>query len=147
MALSTENANLVWQKVKMALMDASPAVQQQFADLKMYLSTQGRNPDLQFIPFTETQAIANGGTDLDRRGLHRLRHLLQGQAHHGHHGGIPLAERSGRQQRHDSGHLVLAPQGDGTEGCGILAHGSGIRDGSDHLVCNRHRRSHGVHDS
>lgn len=64
MALTTENANLVWQKVKMALMDASPAVQQQFADLKMYLSTQGRNPDLQFIPFTETQAIANGGTDL-----------------------------------------------------------------------------------
>lgn len=64
MALATENANLVWQKAKMALMDASPAIQQTFLDLKMYLATQGRNPDLQFIPFSEAQAIANNGTDL-----------------------------------------------------------------------------------
>lgn len=64
MAVSTENANLVWQKVKMALMDASPAIQNAFLDLKMYLSTQGKNPDLQFIPFSEAQAIVNLGTDL-----------------------------------------------------------------------------------
>lgn len=64
MALSTENANLVWQKTKMALMDANPAIQQMFLDLKMYLATQGRNPDLQFIPFSEAQAIVNLGTDL-----------------------------------------------------------------------------------
>jgi hypothetical protein len=64
MAVTTENANLVWQKAKAALADASPAIQGAFADLKMYLSTQGRNPDLQFIPYSEAQAIANNGTDL-----------------------------------------------------------------------------------
>lgn len=64
MALSTENANLVWQKVKMALMDASPAIQQTFLDLKMYLATQGGNPNLQFVPFSEAQSIVNLGTDL-----------------------------------------------------------------------------------
>lgn len=64
MALVTENANLVWQKVKMALMDAEPAIQNTFLDLKMYLATQKRNPDLQFIPFTAEQAITNDGVDL-----------------------------------------------------------------------------------
>lgn len=64
MALSTENANLVWQKVKMALADADPAIQEAFLDLKVYLATQKKNPDLQFIPFSEAQAIVNNGTDL-----------------------------------------------------------------------------------
>lgn len=64
MALSTENANLVWQKVKMALADQNPAVQNMFLDLKMYLSTQKKNPDLQFIGFSEAQCIVNLGTDL-----------------------------------------------------------------------------------
>lgn len=64
MALVTENANLVWQKVKMALMNGDPAIQNAFLDLKMYLATQRRNLDLQFVPYTAEQSIANGGTDL-----------------------------------------------------------------------------------
>lgn len=64
MALSTENANLVWQKVKMALMNANPASQNAFLDLKMYLATQKKNPDLQFISYTAEQAIVDGGTDM-----------------------------------------------------------------------------------
>lgn len=64
MALSTESSNLVWQKVKVALLDASPAIQNAFLDLKMYLATQGGNPNLQFIPFSEAQSIVNLGTDL-----------------------------------------------------------------------------------
>lgn len=64
MALSTENANLVRQKVKIALSLAHPAVQEIFKDLLAYLATQGKNPDLQFIPFSEAQSIVNLGTDL-----------------------------------------------------------------------------------
>lgn len=48
----------------MALLDASPAIQNAFLDLKMYLATQGGNPNLQFASFSEAQAIANNGTDL-----------------------------------------------------------------------------------
>lgn len=64
MALATENANLVWQKVRAALADANPAVQEMFKDLKLYLASQKYNPNLQFIPFSEAQAIANLGTSL-----------------------------------------------------------------------------------
>jgi hypothetical protein len=51
MAISVENANLVRQKVKIALADAHPAIQAAFEDLQKYLATQGKNPDLQFLPF------------------------------------------------------------------------------------------------
>lgn len=64
MALVTENANLVWQKVKIALMNAEPAIQNTFLDLKMYLATQKKNIDLQFIPYTAEQATTDGGADL-----------------------------------------------------------------------------------
>lgn len=64
MALVTENANLVWQKAKAALMNANPASQNAFLALKMYLATQKRNPDLQFIAFTAEQAVTNNGTDM-----------------------------------------------------------------------------------
>ena len=64
MAVVLENSQLVWQKVKNALANANPADQAAFKGLKEYLSTQGRNPDLQYISFSEAQAIANGGTDL-----------------------------------------------------------------------------------
>lgn len=64
MALVTENANLVRQKVKIALASAHPAIQEQFKDLLAYLATQGKNPDLQFIPFSEAQSIIDTGTDL-----------------------------------------------------------------------------------
>ena len=64
MAVTLESSQLVWQKVKNALAAANPADQDAFRALKNYLSTQGRNPDLQFIAYSEAQAIANGGTDL-----------------------------------------------------------------------------------
>lgn len=62
MALAVENANLVRQKVKIALMNANPVTQGAFKELLAYLATQKRNPDLQFIPFTEAEADAAGGT-------------------------------------------------------------------------------------
>ncbi len=64
MALVTENANLVRQKTKIALASAHPAIQEIFKDLLLYLATQGKNIDLQFIPFSEAQSIVNLGTDL-----------------------------------------------------------------------------------
>lgn len=62
MALSTEASNKVWQKAKAALANANPAVQNAFLELKKYLATQKSNPDLQFVPFTEAQCDASGGT-------------------------------------------------------------------------------------
>lgn len=65
MAIALENANLVRQKVKIALANASPAIQEQFAVLLRYLATQKKNIDLQFIPYSEAQIIANGGYSPD----------------------------------------------------------------------------------
>lgn len=78
MAVVTQSANLVWQKVKNAISVANPvlaagtnpptgqpgatgAASGAFLDLKMYLSQQKRNPDLQFIPFASEDAIAANG--------------------------------------------------------------------------------------
>ncbi len=62
-ALTTENGNKVWQKVKNALSaaNASPASQDAFMGLKVWLGTQGRNPDLQFAPIDGTLASSDGG--------------------------------------------------------------------------------------
>lgn len=65
MALSTQNANIVWQKVKAQLLNASPAIQNAFADLKAYLANQKGNPDLQFVQFTAEQVVTNGGYSPD----------------------------------------------------------------------------------
>ncbi len=64
MAVTLESSNLVWQKVKNALANANPTDREAFRALKNHLSTQGRNPDLQFIAYSEAQAIVNAGTDL-----------------------------------------------------------------------------------
>lgn len=64
MALSTESANKVWQKAAVMLRDANPAIQNAFLELKKYLATQKKNPDLQFVPFTAEQAVTNLGTSL-----------------------------------------------------------------------------------
>ena len=64
MALSLENANSVKQKVKIALMNAHPIHQGVFKALFEFFATQGLNPDLQFVPFTETQCDAAGGTNV-----------------------------------------------------------------------------------
>jgi len=64
MALSLENANSVKQKVKIALSNAHPVHQGVFKSLFEFLATQGLNPDLQFVPFTEVQCDAAGGTNV-----------------------------------------------------------------------------------
>ena len=57
---ATQSGNLVWQKVKNYLsadnavlsnLGTNPAAQGAFADLKVFLSQQKRNLDLQFVPF------------------------------------------------------------------------------------------------
>lgn len=62
MAVSLENSNLVWQKVKLLLANANPAVQGQFKALKQYLTEQGGNANLQLFTFTEADCDAAGGT-------------------------------------------------------------------------------------
>lgn len=64
MALTVQDGVLVWQKVAKALANANPATQAAFRDLKNYLTTQGQNPQLQFIPYTAAQAVTNNGTSL-----------------------------------------------------------------------------------
>lgn len=61
MALSLEDSNLVWQKVKGALMNANPVVQTAFDGLRRYLATQKGNPQLQFISFGDGDVVAATG--------------------------------------------------------------------------------------
>ncbi len=61
MALSLQDQNLVWQKVKQALTGASPVAQEAFLKLKVYLATQGGNPQLQYIPFGSADIVVNTG--------------------------------------------------------------------------------------
>src|SRR5882672_2511842 len=63
MALAVENSNKVWQKVKIALADANPVAQNAFLELKKYLATQGRNPDLQIVLIDSTLTDDAGGQD------------------------------------------------------------------------------------
>ena len=62
MALATQSANLVWQKVNKALANASPAAQDAFKALKVVLANQKGNPDLQFLSWTASGALAASGT-------------------------------------------------------------------------------------
>jgi len=61
MALSLENANLVRQKVKIALTEASPAAQAAFEGLQRYLANQRGNPDLEFIAFSDADITTATG--------------------------------------------------------------------------------------
>lgn len=61
MAVSTQAGNLAWQKVKHALVNANPSVQEAFRTLKVYLATQKGNPDLQFIPFADADLVQATG--------------------------------------------------------------------------------------
>lgn len=61
MALSLENPNLVRQKVKIALMNADPAIQEAAKDLFQYLATQRLAANLQFVPISAEQLITIGG--------------------------------------------------------------------------------------
>ena len=64
MAFSGEAANNVWQRVEIALaaLEANSFTRDQFRALKAYLSQIKRNPNLQFIAFTEAECDAAGGT-------------------------------------------------------------------------------------
>lgn len=64
MAVALENSQLVWQKVKNALANANPTDREAFRALRAYLSTQGRNPDLQFIAYSEADSLVAAGTDM-----------------------------------------------------------------------------------
>ena len=64
MAFTGQDGVLVWQKVAKALAGANPANAAAFRDLKNYMTTQGQNPQLQFVPYTATQATTNLGTSL-----------------------------------------------------------------------------------
>jgi hypothetical protein len=64
MAVVLIASNLVWQQVLKYTAGAHPAIRAAFRDLKLHLSQQSRNPDLQVFPFTEAQADAAGGTVL-----------------------------------------------------------------------------------
>jgi len=68
MALSLQSSNLVWQKVKNTLSaintaskGASPATQNAFLDLKMYLATDKRNANLQLIAIDGTATASDSG--------------------------------------------------------------------------------------
>lgn len=58
MALSNENANLVWQKVRIALdtLKAPSQIRDAVASLKAYLSQVKRNPDLTFVAIADLTA-------------------------------------------------------------------------------------------
>lgn len=62
MALATQSSQVVWKKVQNALAGASPAAQEAFRNLKVYMATQKKNPDLQFLSWTASGALAASGT-------------------------------------------------------------------------------------
>jgi hypothetical protein len=66
--LSTENANLVWQKVAISLdaLGANKAMRESFRALKNYLSQEKRNLNLQFVAIDATLVDdANGVVLMD----------------------------------------------------------------------------------
>lgn len=65
-ALANEGANLTWQRVQIFLLSnkADEAVQLQFKQLRMYLATQQKNPQLQFLSFADADITGAGGIQL-----------------------------------------------------------------------------------
>lgn len=63
MALATQSASLVRQKVKNALLNADPGAWYAFKSIFLYLSSIKGNPDLQFVPIDGTEIDAAGGQD------------------------------------------------------------------------------------
>lgn len=55
MAISTESANLAWQRVNISLdsLAASKAAREQFRQLHAYLAQEKQNPDLQFVAISD----------------------------------------------------------------------------------------------
>lgn len=65
MAIALQGSNKVWMKVQTALVGASPGAQAQFKALKLWLATQKRNVDLQFVPFSAEQIVTDDGYSPD----------------------------------------------------------------------------------
>lgn len=65
-AIALEGANLTWQRVNAFLLSnkADEAVQLQFKQLRMYLATQQKNPQLQFLSFSDADVTGSGGVAL-----------------------------------------------------------------------------------
>lgn len=65
-AFAGESSNKVWERVKQYLgaFDTNPGIASELKALKMRLATQGGNPTLQFLPFSEADCDAAGGTVL-----------------------------------------------------------------------------------
>jgi len=61
MALALEAGNKVWEKVKKATTSSNPSVRLQFKALRDYMVSQKRNPDLQFIAFSDAELIQATG--------------------------------------------------------------------------------------
>lgn len=61
MALVVQDGVLTWQKVAKAVLGANPATQAAFRDLKNYITTQGKNPQLQFVSFSGASMASDGG--------------------------------------------------------------------------------------
>ena len=64
MALTLENANFAWQRVKIALSGADPVVVAQFKYLKVKLATITGNPTLQFVAFTDGDITGADGVPI-----------------------------------------------------------------------------------
>jgi hypothetical protein len=62
MAFSGEDQVKVWQKVRARIAGEAPVTQLAFKALREYLATQGGNQQLQYLPFTEADCDAAGGT-------------------------------------------------------------------------------------
>ena len=64
MALTLEVANKAWQRVKIALMNADPAVVRSFKELKAHLAQIKSNPDLQFVAFIDADITGTDGVPI-----------------------------------------------------------------------------------
>ncbi len=64
MAFTPEDGNLVWQKVRQALIGAGPEAQNAFKALKEFIVSQKGNPQLQFVAYSAEQAVTDHGVDL-----------------------------------------------------------------------------------
>ena len=62
MAHTTENSNLVWQKVAIAAasMGLAPNIVEELKKLKEFLATVGGNPNLKFTPIDKTTNASDG---------------------------------------------------------------------------------------
>lgn len=66
MAISLQDANKVWQKVKGAVAGSDSATQEQLKALKHYLATLKGNPQLQFVPINGLVNSSDSGNTVSQ---------------------------------------------------------------------------------